>query len=56
LLEIIIDILYSILEKDPDILLDGDSVVQKLKDRISKELAKMNKAAVRNSGLQPSPI
>ena len=56
LLEIIIEILYQILEKDSDIILDGDSIVSKLKEKISKELAKMNKDAVRNSGLQPKPI
>lgn len=54
-LQSIIEVLYLILEKDPDIILDGDSIVAKLKERISRELAKMNKDAVRNSGLQPVP-
>lgn len=54
-LEIIIGILYQILEKDPDILLDGDSIVEKLKERISQALDKMSKDAVRNSGLQIKP-
>lgn len=56
LLEIIIEILYQLLEKDPDIILDGDSIVEKTKERYSKALAKMNKNAVRNNGLQPKPI
>lgn len=56
LLEVIIEILYQLLEKDPDIILDGDSLVEKTKERYSKALAKMNKDAVRNSGLQPKPI
>lgn len=56
LLEMIIEILYQLLEKDPDIILDGDSVVEKLKERISKTLARMNKDAVRDSGLQPKPM
>lgn len=54
-LQSILEVLYLILEKDPDIILDGDSIVAKLKERISRELAKMNKDAVRNSGLQPVP-
>lgn len=55
LLEAMLEVLYQLLEKNPDLILDGDSMVQKLKERFSKELAKMNKDAIRNSGLQPNP-
>lgn len=55
LLQIIIEILYQIFEKNPDIILDGDSVVDKLKEKISRALDKMNKDAVRDSGLQVRP-
>lgn len=55
LLEAMLEVLYKLLEKNPDLILDGDSMVQKLKERFSKELAKMNKDAIRNSGLQPKP-
>lgn len=51
-LQAILEVLYLLLEKDPDIILDGDSVVQKLKERLSRELSKMNNDAIRNTGLQ----
>lgn len=54
-LQAILEVLYMILEKDPDIILDGDSIVEKIKERMSQAIARMNKDAARNSGLQLNP-
>lgn len=52
LLEIIIEILYQLLEKDPDILLDGDSVVEKLINRVSAQLEGVNDKAAGKKGFR----
>src|SRR5699024_7668468 len=53
LLEAIVNVLYDILDKDTDIMIDRDSLAEGLKEPLSKKLAKMQKDAVRNSGLHP---
>ncbi|MGM0124861.1 hypothetical protein IGI37_002255 [Enterococcus sp. AZ194] len=55
-LDTITSVLYQLLEKDTDILLDKESVVDKLKEPMSKTLAKMKNDAIRNAGLQPRPM
>lgn len=52
LLEIIIEILYQILEKDSDIILDGDSIVEKIKKRVSVALEELNDKAAGKKGFR----
>ncbi|MGV3085036.1 phage tail protein [Enterococcus dispar] len=51
-LEIIIGILYQILEKDPDILLDGDSMVDKLKSKMAAALEELNNKSAGKRGFR----
>lgn len=52
LLQIIVEILYQILDKDPDIILDGDSVVEKLKKKIATALEELNDQAAGKKGFR----
>ena len=52
LLEVIIEILYQLLEKDSDIILDGDSIVEKIKKRVSVALEELNDKAAGKKGFR----
>lgn len=51
-LQAILEVLYMILEKDPDIILDGDSVIEKLKRKIANALEEMNDTSAGKKGFR----